>query len=121
MSHAWDAMESALLDELASSIDLFQRADLQIRQNVEASRWDEARRQSAALMDWLKQKCLDGEAMRQQLIGLSTAQVADQAQKVRCRDMADHLLGMASKYLPIYRRMAGVLDERQRAGPASLK
>jgi hypothetical protein len=119
MSHAWDAMESILLDELASTIDLLQRTDLQIRQHVEAGRWGEARRQSAALMDWLKQKCLDGEAVRQQLIELTDVEVGDQAQKVRCRDMTSHLLGVASRYLPIYQRMAGGPDERQRVGPAS--
>ena len=111
MSHALDAIENALLDELLLSVEMIRLVDLTIRENVGSGQWDQARRRSTALVDVLKDKRTFGDAISRQLMNLSVAD-AGHATFQRCSDMSTHLLGLLSKYLPIYQRIvAGLIAE----------
>ena len=111
MSHALEAIENALLDELPSTVEMIRLADLTIRENVESGQWDQACRRSMALVDVLKDRRTFGGAISRQRMDSSVAD-AGHATFQRCSDMSTHLLGLLAKHLPIYQRIvAGLVAE----------
>jgi len=106
-----DALESSLLDELASIVETLRLTDLQIRQSVETAQWANGLQLSTDLVEWLKDKLINSDAVSESLLGLGPKIIGYESQIKRCTDMSMYLLDMLSKHLPIYQRIAAGLLE----------
>jgi hypothetical protein len=107
-----DTLENSSLDELASIVETLRLTDLQIRQSIETAQWAEGLQLSTDLVEWLKAKLIDSDAVSQRLLGLRTQTLGYESQIKRCTDMSMYLLDTLSKHLPIYQRIAAGLREK---------
>jgi len=110
-----DSIENQLLDALASTMETIRTTDLDIRESIDARQWNTARRLSARLVDFLIGTAVSCGELRRQSIGLNDGRTEHAIQFYRCSDMSTYVLGVVSKYLPIYRRIVAALEQKAAA------